>query len=336
MPVAATQQPQAKTHEFWEPTPGQEAARKIAALAVWTGVATVNRQQWIAGVDYGGAVDLTFLDSKFLAYFASSMIAASREYPFIDLGILTTLGALSSSLVAWGHLDFPLLTGRNVSEFAKSLASSPIGGYPLTKALVKSLESISDHDFSSVRKVRKTLSDAVALLLFLDKSTATWPSALKALLTDDHTEVGDTIQQEGFSPKTLELLPAFHGSFFCFDFLRLFGRSLDVGQYDLASDFLVKNQTVFIVIERNGDGDEDVVVEGSLAEFEDFVDEAISQDKRLQFGDFQAEASNGTGSFECMAFMGEGERETGDWELLQILAVAQDFKVSQLTVVRFV
>ncbi|KAI9332545.1 hypothetical protein BDR26DRAFT_869267 [Obelidium mucronatum] len=320
---------------FWVPNAIQEIAIEIAKLAILTGVATINGQEWIEGLDYAEAVDLVLTeDPQLLTHLAVDILDLSRQgWGMVEFRVLTTFGLLSNLMAAWGK-DTVELRGRTVGEMAENISKglNGIADEEILKKLMDATAALADGNFSAVFQMRKVISSMVALMRSLDTEFDDFCPEFQVFLLEDTEAIPKTV----FNDLEVEFKlkdGIVHGFVFGIDFCRAFERTFTEEQYDDASSFLAKSVAFKVIrpVERDGGEEFETEREGGLEAYEDFTEEMISEGKKLRFGDFQSIAADFNGAFKWLAYMRSGDDD--EEELLQLFAIAKQGQVIEFTII---
>ncbi|KAJ3004159.1 UNVERIFIED_CONTAM: hypothetical protein HDU68_005271, partial [Siphonaria sp. JEL0065] len=282
-------------------------AGHIAELAVYTGVATINGQKWIANVDYSASVNLnlqykTYFATRLGLYVAKqSNRATNRLLPMLDFSALSAFSFLIMVLTDVCQTELGL--GMDLPEMIELFTES-VRNIPEAQPMLESLVGLTS--FSHVHQVRRVLAGAVHLAFSLDERfTARFTGVFNSLLIDDsymeptpETQVSNNLQ---IPLQTTDAVP---GLVFGHDFFVALARCANEQEIEMATPFVTKD---IVIRERHrkgdiydGDYEEWEVLFNGVRAFEAYIEgEWVNKEVTFEISDFESSTMNGNGKFKC-------------------------------------
>ncbi|KAJ3005407.1 UNVERIFIED_CONTAM: hypothetical protein HDU68_004628 [Siphonaria sp. JEL0065] len=301
----------------------------ICFLAVLTGVATVNKQPWIAGIDYSQAVDLDIQNKDTVTLCAEEVLSAtaifSNQVAFAaQIQLIALLSKVAAELGHKLKASHPSVVGMT-HIFAEAVSS-----VPEAQPLIKALQDMTS--FSVVYKVRKAISLIVELSWFIDRDFKEWFPFLDTLTA---VPAENQVVLINNAQILIATTTEFKGVFFGYTFIETLQRCFDESLQELASNLVDED---IKVVERHcktqwfNDGNVnveylDAQVYIGTNEFEDFVEEWTKKYTSIELGLFQSSTVGGSGSF---LFYFNVKREVQ--EQIYVNAEALNYKVVNLVV----
>ncbi|KAJ3017849.1 UNVERIFIED_CONTAM: hypothetical protein HDU68_011446 [Siphonaria sp. JEL0065] len=270
----------------------------VGCLAIYTGVATINGQRWIARVNYIG-VDVPLEDAYLITRLALRVSAdqqcGKRGWIEILIAANTMFGVLCHQIAYICGKPITALS-RTTQDVADRCIES-IKGSSGTDALVAALSNVKSVTISS--NIHKVLSATVVWAFEnVPDFEENWPEFGSLKKNDDSVFMNEL-------EVILETTEEFRGVIFGHRFLLDMKRGITGGWYDVASKYVAEGVKIVEMHSTMSLSTNEFLRRESettgLSKFEDWMEARIADEdaESFDFNDFCEDTKSGTGLIAC-------------------------------------